>query len=111
VLSVRDQGRALQLAAGTQAHLSGDLVADEADDPGGRQQPQVREAARVDEALDRLAERYETLIKIASTTARPARRSPLMLRKKKARPSGIAVRASPKLWIRSASSATLSVRE
>src|SRR2546430_2449471 len=72
VLSVRDQGRALQLAAGTQAHLGGDLVADEADDPCGGKQPQVREAARMHEALDRLAERDRALIRIASTTARPA---------------------------------------
>src|SRR5437879_811142 len=45
-------------------------------------------------------------MKIASTTASPASFSPRTLRRKKAIPSGTAVSASPKLWIRSASSAT-----
>jgi len=44
--------------------------------------------------------------KIANTTARPASFSPRKLRNKNAIPSGSAVNASPKLWIRSASSAT-----
>jgi hypothetical protein len=51
----------------------------------------------------------QALAKMASTTASPARRSPRALRRKKARPSGIAVEASPKLWIKSARSATLNV--
>jgi hypothetical protein len=45
-------------------------------------------------------------MKIAATTARPASFSPRALRRKNAMPSGTAVSASPKLWIRSASSAT-----
>jgi len=51
------------------------------------------------------------LMKMAATTASPESFSPGRLRRKKASPSGIAVSASPKLWIRSASSATLRVRE
>ena len=47
------------------------------------------------------------LMKIAATTASPARRSARWERSANAIPSGTAVRASPKLWIRSASSATL----
>jgi hypothetical protein len=45
-------------------------------------------------------------MKMAATTARPASFSPRLLRRKNAMPSGIAVSASPKLWIRSASNAT-----
>ncbi len=44
--------------------------------------------------------------KIASTTASPASFSPAAERSRNAMPSGTAVSASPKLWIRSASSAT-----
>ena len=47
--------------------------------------------------------------KIAKTTNRPALRSADSERSRKAMPSGIAVAASPKLWIRSASRATLPV--
>ena len=46
-------------------------------------------------------------MKIAATTNRPAQRSARAERSRKAMPSGIAVPASPKLWIRSASRATL----
>ena len=45
-------------------------------------------------------------MKMARTTASPASFSPRALRSRNAIPSGIAVSASPKLWIRSASSAT-----
>ncbi len=44
--------------------------------------------------------------KIAATTNSPAPRSARSERSRNAMPSGIAVSASPKLWIRSASSAT-----
>src|SRR5206468_3750127 len=54
VLSIRDERRTLEPAAGSQPHLSGDLVTDEADHSGGSEQPEVREAARVNEALNRL---------------------------------------------------------
>src|SRR5207248_8890845 len=40
VISVRDEGRTVQSTTGTQTHLGGDFVADEADDPGGSQEPQ-----------------------------------------------------------------------
>lgn len=43
---------------------------------------------------------------MTATTARPASFSPRKLRSRNAIPSGIAVRASPKLCTRSASSAT-----
>ena len=46
------------------------------------------------------------LMKIARTTNSPAVRSARSERITKAMPSGTAVSASPKLWIRSASSAT-----
>jgi hypothetical protein len=46
-------------------------------------------------------------MKIAATTARPARRSATWERKANAIPSGTAVSASPKLWIKSASKAML----
>jgi hypothetical protein len=49
-------------------------------------------------------------MKIAATTASPARRSARADRRKKAIPSGTAVRASPKLWMRSASRAMLPER-
>src|SRR3954454_11138465 len=46
------------------------------------------------------------LTKMAATTNRPAPRSARSERSRNAMPSGIAVSASPKLWMRSASSAT-----
>src|SRR4051794_29203656 len=46
-------------------------------------------------------------MKMAATTARPAQRSPRALRRRNAIPSGMAISASPALWMRSASSATL----
>ena len=60
VVAVGDEGRTRESPPGAQPDLGGDLVADEADDPCGGKQPQVREAARMDEALDRLAERDES---------------------------------------------------
>src|SRR5262249_11421687 len=57
MLAVGDEGGALQAVSGADADLGGDLVADEADDPGRSEQPQVRERARVAEALDRLKQR------------------------------------------------------
>ena len=46
-------------------------------------------------------------MKIVATTNSPAQRSARAERSRKAAPSGIAVLASPKLWIRSASRAML----
>ena len=57
VVAVRDQRRAREPPAGTQPHLGGDLVPDEADHPGGGEHPEVGQVLRVDEALDRLVER------------------------------------------------------
>lgn len=88
--------------AGAEADLGGELVADETDQAGGGEQPEVLERARMDEALNLWTSATSALTKMARTTVRPASRSPRRLRKKKASPSGIAVRASPKLWIRSA---------
>ena len=51
----------------------------------------------------------QALTKIASTTASPAQRSARSDRSAKAAPTGMVVAASPKLWIRSASSAMLLV--
>jgi hypothetical protein len=51
----------------------------------------------------------QALTKMANTTAKPAWRSARLERSTNAVPSGTAVRASPELWIRSASSATLPV--
>ena len=49
----------------------------------------------------------QALTKIAATTTSPARRSATRERSANAMPSGTGVSASPKLWIRSASRATL----
>jgi hypothetical protein len=106
VLTVGDKRWALQAATGPKTHLGRELVPQEADHAGGGEQPQVRERARMDEALDRLHERDQRADEDRQHDAEAGE-----LRKKKASPSGIAVSASPKLWIRSASNATLRVRE
>jgi hypothetical protein len=54
---LRNRGRAGESLSRAQAHLRGELVAEEADDPGSCQDPQVGELLRVDQALDRLVER------------------------------------------------------
>jgi hypothetical protein len=59
MLTVGDQRRALKAATGAQAHLGGELVADEADHSGSRQVLEMREGVRADEPLDRLSERYQ----------------------------------------------------
>jgi hypothetical protein len=59
--------------------------------------------------VEALVEGHAVLTKIASTTKWPASCSPRALRRKNAMPSGTAVSASPTLWMRSASSATLPV--
>lgn len=67
----------------------------------------MRRGLRIDEAQDRLIAGDTGRAKIAATTNNPAIRSARTERKRKATPSGSAVAASPKLWIRSASSAML----
>jgi hypothetical protein len=59
VVSVGDQSRALQPAARAEPNLCGDFVAEEPDHSGGREQPEVRQGARMNEAFDGLAERDE----------------------------------------------------
>ena len=61
---------------------------------------------RVDEAEDRLVEGHASRDEDGEDNDSPANFSRRNERKKKAIPSGTAVSASPKLWIRSASSAT-----
>ncbi|HEY7691810.1 MAG TPA: hypothetical protein VH816_05660 [Gaiellaceae bacterium] len=87
--------------------MRGDFVAGEADDSGGGEPPEVGEGLWVDEALDRLDERDHRADEDRGHDGDAAQRSPRALRRKKASPSGIAVSASPKLWIKSARSATL----
>ena len=58
VVSVCDESRAREPLPGPQPNLSGDLVPDEADHPGGSKYPQMCEVLRVDEAHDRLVQRY-----------------------------------------------------
>ena len=49
----------MQLPAGAEPNLCRDLVSDEPEQSGRRQEPKVRQRARVDEALDGLPERHE----------------------------------------------------
>lgn len=53
MVAVGDQCGAVESLAGSQADLGGDLVADEADSPGGGQDAEVIEGLRVDQAIDR----------------------------------------------------------
>jgi hypothetical protein len=55
VVAVGDQGGAVEVAPGTEADLRGDLVADEADDAGGGERPEVVDRLRIDEAVDGFA--------------------------------------------------------
>ena len=96
VVAVRDEGGARETVPRAKTNLRGQLVADEPDDPCCGECPEMRQILRMDEALDRLVERQADM-KIASTTARPAILSARKLRRANAIPSGIAVRASPKL--------------
>jgi hypothetical protein len=91
VVPVRHEGRAVETASGAEAHLRGDLVPEEADDAGNRDQPQMREIAWVEQPVDGLVQ--------GDAGADEDR--------KKATPRGTAVNASPTLCTRSASSATL----
>ena len=93
-------------APGAEADLRGDLVADEADHTGGGEQPQVGEVLRVDEPLDRLVQRDAGRDEDREHDDEPGELLAAVDRRKNAMPSGTAVSASPKLWIRSASSAT-----
>ena len=55
VVSVCDESGTVEPPTGAQAHLRSDLVPDEPDDAGGSQQPQMRKAARMNEALEELS--------------------------------------------------------
>jgi hypothetical protein len=109
VQAVRDQGRAFQSASCADADSRRRRVADEADQARQREGEQVGGREWVDETIygDPAAMQADT--KMAKTTASPAWRSAWAERRMNAIPSGKAVRASPKLWMRSASSATLPV--
>ena len=57
VVAVGDQGGAGESAAAAESDLGGELVAEEADQAGGGEHPEVRQVLRVDEAEDRFVER------------------------------------------------------
>src|SRR5712691_5567605 len=59
VVSVCDERGTVEPPTGTQTHLRGDLVPDEPDDAGSGQEPQMRKAARMNDALGRLPQRDE----------------------------------------------------
>lgn len=54
VLPVGYERGAREALAGSRADAGSELVADEADDPRGREPPEVREVTRTEESLDRL---------------------------------------------------------
>ena len=54
VIAIRDQGRAVDLAADPDAEHGDRLVADKADDAGRRRPPKLADRLRVDQAVDRL---------------------------------------------------------
>ena len=56
VVAVGRERGAVETPRTAQPHLSGDLVADEADQAGRRENPEVGERLRVDQPLDRLVE-------------------------------------------------------
>ena len=116
VLPVGDQRRRADLLADADAEDRYRLVADEADDRRRHDPPEMRDRLRVDELPDRLVashagreedepdddhagEVFGPAVAIGEAPVRPRRC------KAKAIQSGIAVAASPKLWIVSASSA------
>lgn len=101
---------ALQAVAGAEADLCGDLVTDETDHAGSSEQPEMGKIVRVNEALDCLAECDECADEDGGDDGEAGQLLAAKGRRKKASPSGIAVSASPKLWIRAARRATLSVR-
>lgn len=100
--AVGDQCRTLAAAAGSRADLCDDPVAGEAEGAGERQCLEVLYLARLDQAVDRFIAGDAALTRMASTTANPAQRSARALRSANAMPRGIAVAASPALWMRSA---------
>ena len=107
VVAVSDQGGRLEALTGARADLRGDPVAQVADRSGGGEDREVGRRAGIDEATDRFGPGDQAEMKIAATTASPAYPSARRDRMANAIPSGMAVRASPALWIRSARSATL----
>lgn len=84
-----------------------DPVADKTDRPGQRVDGHIGRRLWIDDAPDRFVSGNHGRKKITATTDRPAYRSALRERIRNAIPSGTAVNASPKLWIKSASSAML----
>src|SRR5438034_126832 len=59
MLAVGYERRAPESLARPKTHLRGEFIAHEADDTGQGQKPEMRQRTRVDEPLDRLAERDE----------------------------------------------------
>ena len=107
MVAVGHKGRALEAPTGTGANEGRDPVAREAERPSRRERHQVLDVAGRDQSVDCLVAGHAGADEDRRTTASPAQRSALALRSAKAIPSGIAVAASPVLWIRSASRATL----
>src|SRR5918999_5975506 len=57
VVAVGDQGGAGEFAAAAESDLGGELVAEEADQAGGGEHPEMGQLLRIEEAHDRLVER------------------------------------------------------
>ena len=119
MVAVGDQRRALDFAADSDAEHGHGLVAEKADHPRRGDPAEKRDRPRVEQPIDRLpsgddrAEQddaddddpgqvLDPAVAVGKARARRRRAST------NATQSGIAVPASPKLWIVSASSATLS---
>jgi hypothetical protein len=104
--AVRLECRAVEPAPGAAADDGGQPVADESERSRDRECGEVLDVARMDQPGDGLVTGDARADEDRQTTANPARRSARALRIANAMASGMAVAASPKLWIRSASSAT-----
>ena len=57
MIAIGDERRTRQPFACPQPHLRGQLIADETDDPGSCEHPQMRQLLRVNQTLDRLVQR------------------------------------------------------
>jgi len=107
VRAVGDQRGAVEPLAGAGADDRGDPVPAKPSAPAAASAPRFVTSAGSISRCTASSPATQALTTIASTTARPAQRSARALRKANARPSGIAVAASPALWMTSASNATL----
>jgi hypothetical protein len=72
VVTVGNERGACEAAPGPETDLRRDLVPEEADRAGGRQQPKVGQLARIDEALDRLSQRDESADEDRQHDAKPS---------------------------------------